>query len=83
MVNNPGVEYTTHHSTPSLFAPHSALLTQVVVVVAGGCRRNLMPETMEVEHHFARRRLSFLCRRPILAAPDLVAKTILDVAFLG
>lgn len=41
-----------------------------------------MPENMEVKQHFARGHLSFPCREPIHAAPDLVGKTILDVGFL-
>lgn len=35
------------------------------------------------EQHLARRSLSFLCRGPSRVGPGLVAKTILDVGFLG
>lgn len=42
-----------------------------------------MPENMEGEQHFARGQLYFLCRGLSHADTDLVAKTILDVGFLG
>lgn len=50
----------------------------------GGYGRNLgMPENMEGKQQFARGHLSFLCRGPSHVGPHMVAKTILDVGFLG
>lgn len=42
-----------------------------------------MSENVGEGQHSARGCLSFLCRRPSHIAPDLVAKPILDVGFLG
>lgn len=72
-------------SLPSSRVHHSLAPTPHYLLKQGGVgawRKPGMPENMEVKQHFARGHLSFPCREPIHAAPDLVAKTILDVGFL-